>query len=399
MRTLFASLLVLGALLTSNDAHAQGALALRNPAEFRESKPFTWTIGANGGYDRLQYKSDDVTGENIDSYFIQGGVGLIASDADKQTPWNLGLDAGAIHYLDEAPGYDDTYYNARVAFNIVHEASKRLKFANDFYLAYEVEPDYSIGASTALRNGQYLYGYENIAVSYAWSERFSTVTQYTIDGIRYDDEIVAASEDRLSHLISQQFSYALDRQSQLVGEYRFRITNYDQASSNDFTSHYALAGIDHAWSERTTGTLRLGAEFYESDRVSETSPYGEIGINHATSKKTTLHLYGSAGFDGAELSGYNSRYSYRTGITANHRVTERFSVNGGLHYINSDFEGDGEVTEDVNEQQINATAGLAYRLWNNVSMDAQYSYTLLNSDDELREYDRNRVSLGLSAEF
>ena len=55
--------------------------------------------------------------------------------------------------------------------------------------------------------------------------------------------------------------------------------------------------------------------------------------------------------------------------------------------------------EDMTENEVNASAGLAYRLWNNVSMDAQYSYTLLSSGDELRDYDRNRVSLGLSAQF
>jgi hypothetical protein len=57
------------------------------------------------------------------------------------------------------------------------------------------------------------------------------------------------------------------------------------------------------------------------------------------------------------------------------------------------------LAPDVNEHELSATAGLGYRLWENVSMDANYSYTLLTSDDALREYDRNRISLGLSASF
>ena len=80
-------------------------------------------------------------------------------------------------------------------------------------------------------------------------------------------------------------------------------------------------------------------------------------------------------------------------------MTDRLALNGGLHYVYSDYEGNGDTTKNVTEQQVHASAGLAYRLWNKVSMDAQYSYTLLNSDDVLREYDRNRVSLGLSAQF
>ena len=74
-------------------------------------------------------------------------------------------------------------------------------------------------------------------------------------------------------------------------------------------------------------------------------------------------------------------------------------MNGGVHYVFSEFDGNGSTTEDIDEQQVNATAGLAYRIWNNVSLDAQYAYTLLTSGEEIREYDRNRVSLGLSAQF
>lgn len=398
MRSKLLLLSITGVISLTAQVKGQGLLELQNQGELRESQPLTFTVGAGSGYDRLNYKSNTGGAEDIDSLFIHGGVGVQYAEADKRTPWSIGADFGTLYYLDDAPGSDDTYYNARVVVNLVHQASQRLKLANNFYVTYEVEPDFAVGASTSLRNGQYFYGYENFAVSYAWSERMSTTTSYTVDGIRYEDGEVGRFEDRLSHVVAQQFSYALNRKTKLVGEYRYRITDYDSAP-NDYTSHYALVGVDQAWSERTSGSIRAGAEFYESDRVSETAPYFEIGIDHATSKKTSVHFYGAVGFDGAELGDYDSRYAYRTGVTANHRVTDRLTLNGGLHYVYSDYKGNGDTTKDVNEQQVNASAGLAYRLWHNVSMDAQYSYTLLGSDDSTREYDRNRVSVGLSAQF
>jgi hypothetical protein len=399
MRSKIARLTILGALLLTGSASAQGLLSLQSRNDFREEQPLAFTVGVSGGYDNLQYKSDALGLENIDSFFIQGGVGAVYADADPRTPWNVGVDFGAIHYLDDSGSRsDDTYYNARLAFNIVHAATKRLKFTDNFYLTYEVEPDYNIGASTALRNSQYLYGYNNFSVAYAWSERFSTTTSYTVDGIQYEDDAISGFEDRLSHLIAQQFSYALTKQTSLVGEYRFRITDYDQASDRDYTSHYALAGVDHAWSERTSGSLRAGVELYQSDRKDETAPYVETAVNYAVTKKTDARWYTAIGFDGAELGEYESRYSYRTGLTASHRVTERLSLNGGAHYTYSDYDGGG-VIPDVTEHQVHASAGLAYRLWEKVNVDANYSYTVLNSDDEFREYDRNRISLGLSAQF
>jgi len=84
--------------------------------------------------------------------------------------------------------------------------------------------------------------------------------------------------------------------------------------------------------------------------------------------------------------------------TADHQFDKRLSVNGGASYVYSQFDGSGAV-DDVTENSILLSAGLNYLLWSNVSLNAQYSYTLLQSDDSLRDFDRNRVSLGVNASF
>jgi hypothetical protein len=120
-----------------------------------------------------------------------------------------------------------------------------LSISNNLFATYEVEPNFAMGATT-LWNGQHFYGYENFNISYAWSRRVSTTTSYTIDGIFYQDDIVAKFEDRLSHLFAHQVSYALNQRSSLVAEYRLRIVDFRNRSDVDFTSHFALAGIDYA---------------------------------------------------------------------------------------------------------------------------------------------------------
>ena len=187
----------------------------------------------------------------------------------------------------------------------------------------------------------------------------------------------------------------MSRNTKAVAEYRFRTTRYADATSANYISHYLLAGVDQAWSERSTASFRAGAEYYDSERTQETAPYFEAAISHEASEKTNVQVYASVGFDGSELGDYDSRYSYRVGTTATHQLTERFRLNGALNYIYSDFDGDTSITE----HQINAMAGLGYRIWENISLDANYTYTLLNSDDAFREYDRNRIYLGLNATF
>lgn len=387
----FAAILLAG----TSAASAQGLLSLQNKADFKSPAPLTITAGAGAGYDSLNYKGSSAN--DFDSMFIQGGLGLNYADNDQISPYNLGLDFGTVYYLDSTNRSQDTDYSARAVFNVSHAFSERLKVTNNFYLTYEVEPNFGLGASTALRNGQYLYGYNNFAVAYAWSERFSTTTSYTVDGMHYDDSDIGRLEDRFSHLISQQFSWASTKTMKLVGEYRYRTVQYSHVN-NDYTSHYLLAGVDKAWSERTTGSFRAGAEFYKSNKSDKTAPYFEASLNHATTDKTNLQVFTAVGFDGSELGNYGSRYTYRVGASVNHHVSKKLVLNGGLNYAYSTFDGIG-LAPDVNEHELSATAGLGYQLWNNVSLDANYSYTVLSSDDSLRDYDRNRVSLGLSAQF
>ena len=379
----------------SGSLKAQGLLSLKNRGDFKDPAPVTYSAGMGVGYDTLNYKSSQAG--DIDSAFLQGSLGATFHHKDQISPWNLGLDFGSIYYLDDTNRSSSTDYSARVVFDVAHAISERLKLVDNFYLTYEVEPNFGIGASTASRNGQYFYGYNNFAVSYAWSERFSTTSSYTVDGIKYEDSDIGDAEDRMSHLLSQQFSWAWTKTLKLVGEYRFRTVSYRRADS-DFTSHFVLAGVDKAWSERTTGSFRGGAEFYSSKRTDKTAPYAEVSINHATSEKSSVQLFASAGFDGSELGSYDSRYSYRVGANGNYQVTKRLSLNSGLNYAYSVFDGSGS-NADVHEHELSANAGLGYRLWDNVTMDANYSYTILASDDNQRDYDRNRISLGINASF
>lgn len=382
---------------------AQGLLGIGRSTDYLDEIPLTFNVGVSGGYDRTEYNT--LGQENTESAFVQAGVGLTYADSTAPTRWNVGVDLGTIYYLDDNVRSESYDYTARVAFNVAHEVNRRLQVSNNFYVTYETEPNYGIGVTTGRRTGQYLYGYNNTSVAYAWSERVATTTGYTIDGILYtDDDLVSSFEDRTSHLISQQVSYALNRTTKLTAEYRFRYTVYANSpedvdvASADYMSHYVLVGVDKAWSERTSGSLRAGAEMYQSDRADETAPYVEGALNYALSRRSNLRWYAQAGYDASELALYDSRYSVRTGIVASYQFTQSLSGRVGLHYVHSEFEG-GEQLESSSEDEVNASLGLSYNFWNNLSLDANYSFTTISSDSTFREYDRHLVNLGLSAVF
>lgn len=378
----------------------QGLVAIQNySADFRTEQPLTFSVTGQGGFDSIKYKAPSPFVQSFESWYLQGGVGAYYTDIDQTTPWAFSLDTSVIHYVDGGPQFGDTYYNARATFNFEHRFSERLKMSNNFYLTYGVDPSnaFGYGGSTTLWNGQYLYGFNNFNVSYAWTPRFSTTTSYTVDGISYEDDMIADPEDRFSHLFAQQFSYALSKRTSLAAEYRYRTTMFTHRSDKDYHSHFALAGVDHAWSERMSGSFRAGAEFLESDVTSQTAPYAEGALNYAVDRQTMVRWFAALGFNGAELAAFTSRYGVNTGVQVTHQITKRLSTNGALNYAYSQFE-DGAGSDVVEHSGI-ISAGIGYQMLENLNLNANYSYSVLQSANALREFDRHRVSLGATATF
>lgn len=400
MRPSLAMLILAAALIGPGAARAQGLVAIQNySADFKTEQPLTFSFTGQSGYDILKYRVNSPLVEDIESWFAQGGIGAAYTKLDPTTPWSFNLDTSVIHYIDGVPRFGGTFYNARGSLNFEHRFSERLRVSNNFYLTYGVDPGtaYGYGATTTLWNGQYLYGYNNFNVSYAWSPRFSTTTSYTFDGIGYQDDLIADPEDRYTHLFAQQLAYAISKRTSLTAEYRYRMTTFANQANKNFASQFALLGVDHAWSERLSGSARAGAEFYDSDIVNKTAPYAEAALNYAVARQTMVRWFAALGFNGAELAAFSSRYGLNTGLQINHNFTKRVSANAGVNYSYSQFDNGGG--SDVNEHAALISAGIGYQLLENLNLNANYSYSTLQSADALREFDRHRVSLGATATF
>lgn len=400
MRSRFAMLVLAAVLVTPVIVSAQGLVAIQNySADFRNEQPLIFSLTGQSGYDVLDYKIQSPFVQDINSWYVQGGIGAAYTRPDQTTPFSFTLDTSVIHYIDGVPRFGGTFYNARAAVNFEHRFSQRLKISNNFYVTYGVDPNtaFGYGASTTLWNGQYLYGYNNFNVSYAWTPRLSTTTSYTFDGIGYQDDLVALPEDRYTHLFAQQIAYAISKRTSLTAEYRYRMATYVSSANKNYTSQFALLGVDHAWSERMSGSVRAGAEFYDSDYTNKTAPYAEGALSYAVARQTMVRWFAALGFNGAELAAFNSRYGLNTGIQVNHQITKRLSLNAGASYAYSQFSGG--PTGDVRENSVFLNAGIGYQLLENFNLNANYSFSMLQSNNALREFDRNRVSLGATATF
>lgn len=364
----------------ASQASAQGLLQIgRNlDTDFERKLPFSYTVGAQIGWDSNVNVSP--TNEQ-DSLYASLSLGVNYSSGDRRTAINYHATYSPLFYFDAPAGVDDVQHNGRIGFDIRHRVNPRLTITDSFYIAYEVEPDYGIGATVARRTEPYFYGHNSLAAAYSWNRRFSTVTSYTISGVDYD----GPGSDYFQNMFANEFRYAFSRTTTGVLTYRYAITDSDAAGA-DYDSHYALVGVDHRFNPRLTGSFRAGAEFREGD----STPYVETALTYRVSRKTDLRWYSQYGFSTDGTAGSDA--GLRTGVTASHRFNSRFTGNLGAHYIQED---NMFYDQDV----IALSAGFAYSLYKNISLNGGYSFTTASSDNDASEFDRHQLQLGVGARF
>jgi uncharacterized protein (PEP-CTERM system associated) len=174
------------------------------------------------------------------------------------------------------------------------------------------------------------------------------------------------------------------------------MTEYDNGFG-DYTSQYFLAGVDHSFSRRTTGSFRAGAEVRDRDNGgSDTNPYAEASFSHSIAKQTYVRWYGRYGFEDADVGNYEDRTSFRTGVSVQQRFTNRLAGNFGANYVFDSFQGGNPETDD---NVIEVSLGLDYNVYKNLVLNTGYSFTTTTSDVAAREYDRHILSLGMTAKF
>ncbi len=387
------SFTVLAFVATAASVSAQGLLNLRpKKDEFEKRLPFTYSVSAGAGYD----SNPSLASEGGDSSaYGQFGLSARYSSGDRTTAYNLEGSYGGNYYFDAPEGQDDYLNSARIGFNLRHKVSPRLSITDSAYVAYEFEPNYSIGAGTTRRQEPYLYGYNNLSVAYAWSRRLSTVTSYTISGIDYSD---FGQESFLQHIGAQEFRYQLGKLTVGVLEYRFNTSSYDNGFG-DYTSNSILVGVDHSVTKQLYASLRAGAELRDRDNGGEeTAPHVEGVVQYRAGEDTTLSSYVRYGFDDSSIGSYGERRSVRIGANVSQRLNQRTTLNGGVHYIHDTFEA-SESADNFDENVFSLNLGVDYNLFRNVSLYAGYSYSTASSGNGVRDYDRHNMNVGLRAQF
>lgn len=398
-------------LLLAGSATAQSLYSVGSEAQ--ESTPLKWVVGMNAFYD------DNVNaggyGPEEGSFGLNPYVGLSFVNITPQTTWDVYARLGLIYYFDAPPGVDDANSQSRLGVNLTHRFNERLRFSSLNFVSYELNPDYSYGYASTAQTGEYFYWQSDNSIGYRWTERVATYTGFKLTGTTYADS-ANEDNDQIGWSVYNQFRYQLAPQTVLTGDYRFAPT-YSGGNASDYTDQYVLIGAEHRFSPNTIGIVRGGVQFHDvEDGENYTSPYLELAVNSQVNQQFSVKAYTRYGIEGydtvqfdnvAGLVEYNDSRALRIGISSEYVISPMFSVFGGVDYIPTWFEG-GESLEtppylggiqDLEQELVNLTLGLSVKFNEMLTGTVSYNFTDSTSDIDGQDYTRNRINVGLSAEF
>ena len=393
-------------LLFAGSASAQGLYYVGSEAQ--ESLPLKWVVGASVSYD------DNVApgfGPKQSSIGFNPYVGLSFVNITPQTTWDVYARLGLIYYVDQPASLNNTSSQSRAGVNITHRFSERLRFSSNNFVSYELEPDYSYGYASSLATGEYFFWQSDNSVGYRWSERFATYTGVRLTGTSFAN---VANNDRSTWELYNQLRYQLGPQTVLTGDTRYSQTTGDGLSP-DSTDTYILVGAEHRFSPNTIGILRAGAQFHDVDGgQSNSSPYLELALNSQLTQQFHVKAFTRYGIESADtvqfepgvgLVQFDDRRTLRFGLSGEYSISPMFSVFGGVDYIPTSFQGGRSLVgykgaiSDLSQDLINANIGLSMKFNDYLTGTLSYNYTDSISDIPTTDYKRNRISLGVSAEF
>lgn len=382
-------------------------------SEAQESLPLKWAVGASAFYDDNVNAGD--LGPEEGSFGLNPYVGLSFVNITPQTTWDVYARLGLIYYFDAPPGVDDTNSQSRIGADLTHRFDERLRFSSRNFVSYELNPDYSYGYASSAQTGEYFFWQSDNSIGYRWTERLGTYTGVRLTGTTYVDSDTE-DNDQIGWEAYNQFRYQLGPQTVMTLDYRYGQTSSGGAAS-DYTDQFILLGAEHRFSPNTIGIVRAGVQIHEIDGGDDyTSPYLEFAMNSQVNKQMSLRAYARYGMEGndtvqfdpvAGLVEYNDTRALRLGISSEYVISPMFSVFGGIDYLPTAYRG-GEslqdppflgTIEDLDSEILNTNLGLSARFNDLLTGTVSYNFTYSDSDIEGQDYTRNRINVGVSAEF
>ena len=351
--------------------------------------PVQITAGVDMGYD----DNVNTTSNGQGSVFARENIVLTYSRPSERTQIGL-IWVGRFEQFFDL-GTDDK--NGNVTLSITHHSSTRLSFYASVYAAYETEPDFKSDVGPENVRADHINTIDIFAVTYQWLPRLSTVTNYTFQRVKYASASIGAEQDRMDSTFGETVQFSLTSRTNLVGDYRYQITDYDTAP-NDSTTHYLLGGIDHHLTEHLIVHARGGPSLRSlKDDGDSTTPYFEGSLEYIRSNHS-LNWTTSYGFEAPTEANASVRKTFRTGLVLTYNLTSRLSSTTAVYFHHDENQSSASsgTGSAGSQDSLDLSLGFNYTINKRLALHANYSYTSQSSLESTPGYSRNSYSAGVT---
>jgi hypothetical protein len=176
----------------------------------------------------------------------------------------------------------------------------------------------------------------------------------------------------------------------------------ETSDDRDNDSYYFTVGADSQFSQRLSGSLRVGVQYTDYEDDSSVSPYPDLSSTY-TYRPNCYLRGGVRHFRNTtdEAGGPNdvTLDQESTGLYAeiNHKLTPQLNANMLVQYQNSEF-NEGALDGDADNYFL-AHMGLDYEINQFLSTGLGYDFSRLDSDISNRSFTRNVVYVGIRASY
>jgi Putative beta-barrel porin 2 len=351
----------------------------------------------DGGYDDNLTLSSSGQG----SVFMRENVVLTYARPGQQTQFFV-LGVGRFSQYFDVSGQNETAGN--VTMSLTHNFSSRLSFYASLYGTYQNEPNFTSNVGPQNVRTPFFDTVDIFALTYHWLLRFSTVTSYRFERVKYfssstgtsTSSETANSQNRVQNTFDEQFQFSLTSRTVLLGEYRFQAIDYDTAPTNS-TTNFVLAGINHNLTEHLIVHARAGESFRSLENEGNTaSPYFEGTLGYVRSNHS-LNWAASYGYESPTATGATTTKTWRTGLNLTYDLTSRLSSTTGVYYHHDENQGGTGSTGA--QDFFDLSVGLRYYINKRFALHVNYEHNSTSSLGSTPGYSRNRYFAGLAYTF
>lgn len=388
-----------------------------------KAKPWSVAATVRGFYDDNVLNSYEgvlpggFRSQEIDTFGIEVGPTVGLHMAMEQTFLSIDYGYQYVWYAENDLEDDQRH---RVNFDLRHSFTERFKISLKDSFVKTNEPEVIdsgqlITGITARRSdASMLRNFGIVDSSYEFTDLFSMGLAYENHYYDYSDPLYESLLNRQENVIRVDGRWkALPDLTALLGYQYSHVDYYGDGTipgsggldpdTKNREEHYVFVGVDYTMIENLVASVRVGGQYTKYPNV-------------------------PAGGDDDQITPYadaRATYTYNQGshvvLGVNHRVAttdvaltldaETTTVYGNWKHMitpklygRADFQAQfGEFNEGNfdgdNEDLYMAGLGLGYQINEFWSTDLSYRYTELNSDVAYRDFDRNRVYLGVTASY